>query len=58
MSWCPNCKDLVDTYKEWYQDEIGNKIIEHFCDNCGFNITYYEKNLNKNKTKWKLKDVM
>ena len=49
MSYCPQCEDLVDTYKEWYQDENGKEIIEHFCDNCDFNITYYEKGLNKNK---------
>ena len=48
MSWCPNCKDLVDTYKEWYQDEEGDIITEYFCEECGYNISHYEDKLKRN----------
>ena len=48
MSWCPNCKDLVDTYKEWYQDEEGDIITEYFCEKCGYSISHYEDKLKRN----------
>lgn len=48
MSWCPKCEDLVDTYKEWYQDEDGEIIIEYFCDYCNTKLAEYKENTKRN----------
>lgn len=38
MSYCPKCKTLVDTDKEWERIDDGHIKILYFCDRCGTHI--------------------
>ncbi len=38
MSYCPKCKKLVDTYKEWERVDNQHIRIKYFCDNCSTHI--------------------
>ena len=38
MSYCPNCKTLVDTDKEWERIDDNHIKIKYYCDRCGRHI--------------------
>lgn len=35
MSYCHNCKKLVDTDKEWQRIDNDHIRIKYYCDRCG-----------------------
>ena len=35
MSYCPNCKTLVDTDKEWERIDDEHIRVKFYCDRCG-----------------------
>ena len=38
MSYCPKCKKLVDTDKEWERIDDDHIKIKYYCDRCGHHI--------------------